>query len=290
MSVEETENRVSMPFGAVVIPAYLHDRESVDKLYLTLQTIPSDLPATLIVAVQYENENWRQKIPEHKKHHTVTIESKKRLGKWRAISLGFSKLLGSESWIATLDGDASYRGEDISKLAHVIVAEQAHHVIGKRDVVLLRSRDDRSVNTRLYLEAYFNSLLLLILNSGKSSQYSGFDIQSGFQVFSMERVKQIRGMAFPFYGGEALLFYSSVKGGYSIRAVDVKILNQTMSTYSVEDMISNMFSLDFISSCQTDVFRNAVDAAISMYSNWIKDSADFRSEIDTLVLSRLTTG
>jgi hypothetical protein len=275
---------MTKPSGAVIVPSLLTDVKSVTDLRETISEIPESLDCQVLAVIQGKTADRRLYLdkPSRRTHAVVQSEP---TGKWPAIWHGLDHIDATVEWVAVFDGDAAFGADGLLAIVELLAAQNAHHAVGQRDVPKLFSADDISSNTRIFVEAYFNTLILLSLGPQALDRYHGFDIQCGLQGFKSSWLRALARTPMPFYGGEALLFRESVQAGIQVASTAVTNLGRSQSTYRTREIVSQLLNLDFIKAIPYETFKAAAELAPSTYANWALDRVDFRREIEQLVLS-----
>ena len=272
--------------GVVIIPALLRNHHSIIRLQEAIISVPADLNCSLIVVVQGDEKALHRYSANRALRDHVLVQAEPR-GKWEAVVCGLRHVAETQQWVVVFDGDAAFDGGELRGLINLLIWQDVHHVIGQRQLPSLTSRDQRSAHTRIFLEAYFNTLILLSLGEEAIERYRGLDVQCGLQGFKLNWLRSIMKHPMPFYGGEAILFYESAKVGVPAATVSVRQRQQRSSSYTVEQVVAQLLQLDFIKEVSTDKFELALELAITCYAHWITDCSRFRSEIQQLVLSHI---
>lgn len=271
--------------GAVIIPAYMQQMTSLDRLEAVLDTLTS-IACRVIVVAQAEPDALLLFRSLAESRGIEALEFSERLGKWPAFAAGLKLLSGEEDWIVVLDGDGAFSGTELPSLVAPIVEGIADHVIGQRDLVRLSARDQVTSNSRLYVEAFFNTIALLLLGIADAPAFHCLDIQSGLHAFSAVRCKNISLDQLPFYGGELFLFMETMCSGGRVVPVPVTTQGNPPSDYLLTEVIDNLLALNWLATAPDDVFAEALDIAPCLYKPWICDAASFRKEIRITVLER----
>ncbi|MDN5849589.1 MAG: glycosyltransferase, partial [Nitrococcus sp.] len=268
--------------GAVIIPTYMPQMHSLDRLEAVLETLTpilTPIVCRVIVVAQAEPDLLLTFRSLAESRGIETLEFSQRRGKWPAFAAGLKLLSGEEDWIVVLDGDGAFSGTEIPSLVVPIVEGVADHVIGQRDLVRLSARDQITSNSRLYVEAFFNTVALLLLGIADAPAFHRFDIQSGLHAFSAARCKNIALDKLPFYGGELFLFMETMCSGGRVVSVPVTTQENPLSGYLLTEVIDHLLALHWFATASDDVFAKALDIAPCLYQSWIIDAESFRQEI-----------
>ncbi|MDN5869666.1 MAG: glycosyltransferase [Nitrococcus sp.] len=271
--------------GAVVVPAYMPQMTSLDRLEAALDTLPP-MDCRVIVVAQAEPDILLTFRSLAESRGIQTLEFSQRLGKWPAFAAGLKLLSGEEDWIVVFDGDGAFSGAEIPSLAVPIMEGVADHVIGRRDLIRLSATDQATSDSRSYVEAYFNTVALVLLGIADTAAFHAFDIQSGLHAFSAARCKNISLDKLPFYGGELSLFMETMCSGGRVVSVPVTARENPLSGYLLVEIIDHLLALHWLAAASDDVFEEALDIAPCLYNSWIRDSETFRKEIRMTVLER----
>ena len=262
----------------IIVPFYISTDDTIRVLENALATLPR-FNGRVLVAAQGTKDavsDFRKRVSSP---NVITIESNTRLGKWPAVGRCLSKLNGDEQWIAVFDGDGAFSGADLPQIVAPIMADGVAHTIGKRSNVYLSSIDEFSVHTRIYVEAFFNTLTLLVLKLHETCEYHAFDIQCGFQAFSGTRVREIVSEDLPYYGGELALFHSTVSLRQRVVNVLVHDLKGGRSNYRVSEIVEQLLHLPFLRGVDHGTFTRAVQLVPELYPSWIDSVPAFEDEI-----------
>lgn len=272
--------------GAVIIPALLRNQDAINRLRETITSVPVDPNCTPIAVVQGDEEYLHRYSANRAQRDHILVRVEPH-GKWEAVRCGLRHVAETQQWVAVFDGDAAYGGADLAELVNLLIRQDCCHVIAQRRLPMLTSSDERSTHTRIFVEAYFNTLILLSLGEEAVERYRGLDIQCGLQGFKPHWLRSIITKPMPFYGGEALLFYKSAKSGVTVATVPVRQRERRPSSYTVDRIVAQLLQLDFIKAVSIEQFRLALELAGTCYPEWIRDPAQFRSEMQQLVLDRI---
>ena len=273
--------------GLVIVPAYVDSRKTADTLQIVVASVARLVSADAVVILQANNKSrFIDCVRSTSRGGLRVLKYHRKLGKWPAVAEGIRACGSNAGWIAVFDADGSYDCADLIDASR-LVWEGASHVVGRRSRPVLRAADQSSGNTRVYIEAYLNTLLLLSLGPDALHRYAGFDIQCGFQAFSNARAHEMLRGRLPFFGGELLEFERSVRAGDAVRSCDVQILGNPPSCHSVAEIIDSILSIRSFRSIATSLYQHALVVSERMYPEWIDDPFQFRQEISELLLSRL---
>lgn len=274
--------------GAVIIPALLTNRQSIARLRETILGLPESFQCQILTVAQGNAQALRQYVgnPISRKQTLIQAEP---LGKWPAVRRALLQVEDNVDWVIVLDGDAAFGGDDVRKLAEILAREGVYHAVGQRHLPELSSADEISSSSRVFVEAYFNTVVLLTLGNQALNRYRGFDIQCGLQGFDSSWLRSIIRDPMPLYGGEAVLFYESVKRGTLVASFGVSQSARSLSTYRVEQIVAHLLDLDFIKETPSGTFQAAVHLTLSVYDKWITDESQFCQEIEQLVLKEVRT-
>ncbi len=270
-------------FGAVIVPCVLNDVESITNLNATISEVPENLNWQVVAVIQGDAQ-IRQLCLHNRASRNHTIVEAEPIGKWPAIWLGLNHVNAEAQWIAVFDGDAAFSAQGLSAVISPVANNNAQHVVGQRDIPMLSSVDDLSSNTRIFIEAYFNTLVLLSLGQPCLTRYRGFDIQCGLQGFESSWLRTLARTPMPLYRGEALLFHKSIEAGVAVAPATVTQRMKSQSSYRTHQIVAELLGLDFVAGISTETFESAVEAAANTYDKWILDRIAFRFEIEELVL------
>jgi glycosyltransferase involved in cell wall biosynthesis len=271
--------------GTVIIPIYMQQMASLHRLESVLDTLPS-IASSVIVVAQAKSDILALFRSFAESRGITVREFSKRIGKWPAFAAGLKLLSGEEDWIVVFDGDGAFPGTVLPSLVAPIVEGIADHVIGQRDLVRLSARDQVTSDSRLYIEAFFNTVVLVLLGIADAPAFRCFDIQSGLHAFSAARCKNISLGQLPFYGGELFLFMETMYSGGRIIPVPVTTQENPPSGYLLAEVITNLLALDWLAATPDHVFIEALNVAPDLYKPWIRDATSFRREIRITVLER----
>lgn len=275
-------NLLSETSGCVIVPAYLTDDLSILLLKKSLNDLP-EFNGSIIVAAQGSDKILADYKKSIKKNNFISVEFKNKIGKWPAFKICLNKYCNNEQWIAVFDGDNSFFGKDLESLIKPIIIDKIDHVIGKRKKIILGSIDQLSRYSRLYVEAFFNTLTLILLKKEKSKKYFEFDIQCGFQMFSSKIMKRIIDKKLPYYGGELKLFYETIINGGKVANINISVKKGGKSSYSISEIIKEIIDLEFIKQATKSDFEKALRITQILYGNWFKDKDNFKREISELI-------
>jgi glycosyltransferase involved in cell wall biosynthesis len=269
--------------GSVIVPAYLSRTDQISLLDTTLQTL-LDESFHVIAVLQGEAELRTHAASRFGGNGVKVRELPSAVGKWPAVTEGLRSRQESDQWIAVVDADGAYRGSEIRELVEMVADNRADHVIGQRDSVQLNAVDDVTGNSRLHVEAFFDTLAqLLVTNPGQALQ-PGLDIQCGVHAFSNAQL-DTWWPHMPYYGGELLLYLKTVATGRRLGVAPVTHADAP-SSYSVREIVDNILSIEQIASAPPRLFDRALHLAPSLYRDWINNPRLFAGEIRGLVADR----
>ncbi len=166
----------------VIVPALLRSDEDDALLQRTLHKVPWRADDELILITQvHRPSGWPHAIAPHVqwKHFGNPIT------KWKAIDVARQEVSPAASKVVFLDADDPYTEDSLREAWERIEEGGFELLIGQRKQIALRATDELSPHSRLYLEIFFNALLLVKLGKEFSGGGQYPDIQSGFYVLSV---------------------------------------------------------------------------------------------------------
>lgn len=289
--------RVVKPFdkspGCVIVPARLANAEAVarlERVISSLSTVLSSGQQHIVVVGQPEapSRDATTALFARCDPSVTCITADSPLGKWPAVGQALSRLPGGEDWIAVFDGDGAFSATDLPALAEPVTAGHAVHAIGRRPAgtLCLEAAGQTSPDSRVHLEAFFNTLALQRLGVRDGDALCGFDIQCGFHVFGKERSLALTDTPLPFYGGELLAFIDTRRRGEHVAAVDVTVGRNPPSTYRMSEIVDALLHLPLIATAGIDDLGRALATAARWYRHWEFDRERFEAEMAATVLTR----
>ena len=185
-----------------LVPALLRNAEAERRLLRTLSRFPSSAPANLILITQ-GNRITIPSLPgicailhEHFDHP---------LGKWAAIRHGLSLMARSEDEpVILIDADDPITDASMVRTFSSARSINADYVIGDRSMIFLHADDQLSPQSRVFVEIFSNTLLLLTLQTQQPIPSVVSDIQSGLYIISGRARQAISLDYVKDYGGRAI--------------------------------------------------------------------------------------
>jgi len=282
--------------GSVIVPARLAHADAVEELTRVISSLSSVLSRRqrIVVVAQPDpptHESVAALFAARGRDPRVSCLILNRpVGKWPAVGQALTRLPAGQDWIAVFDGDGAFSAGDLPALVEPVTTGQAVHVIGRRRAGshCLEAVGQTSADSRVHLEAFFNTLALRRLGVNDGDTLCGFDIQCGFHVFGKERSTGLTETTPPFYGGELLAFIDTRQRGERVAAVDVTVGRNPPSTYRMSEIVDALLHLPLIATAGVDDFAHALTTAPRWYRHWGLDRERFEDEIRATVLVRAT--
>jgi hypothetical protein len=279
----------------VIVPARLANADAVERLERVISSLSSVLSHRRqhIMVVAQPDAPMRDGVAAlfaRPDPRVTCITTDGPLGKWPAVAQALTLLTGREDWIAVFDGDGAFSATDLPALVEPVTTRRAAHVIGRRPAgtLSLEAAGQTSADSRVHLEAFFNTLALQRLGVHDGDALCGFDIQCGFHVFGKKRSAGLTGTTLPFYGGELLAFIDTRQRGERVIAVDVTVGRNPPSAYRISEIVDALLHLPLIATAGVDDLGRALATAPRWYRHWGFDRERFEDEMRTTVLAQAT--
>jgi hypothetical protein len=184
-----------------------------------------------------------------------------------------------------LDADDPVTTQSLVGAFEFAESEHFDYVVGERTSISLPAADQQSSFTRLFVEAFSNTLLLLVLGGPWPLLPRGPDIQSGFCLLSRRVIEVLTLNYVPDYGGELALFFEFVSRGYSYSTLAIESNVSTRSSYSVDRIMTSIAALPFFRTVPHEQLTHAVTLAPTLYSRYFRAGLErqFAQEMKPLV-------
>ena len=274
--------------GAVVLPAYLVSEAEVDALARTVADLPST--AAVQVAVLQPGPAGMPDLAALDRHPRLRrVELARGVGKWPAFVRGLQEirdeLSGGLAWTAVVDADHAFPGASVAALAEVLLGGDFDHAIGSRrpEAIDLRASDQASPHQRLHVEAFFNTLTLLVSGCADDAAMHGADLQCGLHVFAPARLAALLDAELPFYGGELHCFHESRVRGARVGFAPVEVRENPVSAYRLAEITRELLALPFLAQCTTALREEALARTAELYAAWPLDAAAFERDLRALL-------
>jgi hypothetical protein len=275
--------------GCIIVPVRASDRDAVDRLAgVLVSLLPLGQPIVLVAQLDATSRAAFAALAARHGPAVRSVTLDRPVGKWPAVGQALSMLSGTEDWVAVFDGDGAFSASDLPALVEPIVTGHAVHAIGRRPErsLSLEAVGQTSARSRIHVEAFFNTVTLLMLGVTDDDALCGFDIQCGLHVFANGRCARMSPGALPFYGGELLLFFETVDDGGTVVAADVTLGVNPPSAYRMSEIVHGLLGLHFIAAAGRRHFDRALTLAPRWYRSWGIDQEEFENEIHATVLDR----
>ncbi|MBI5118392.1 hypothetical protein HZA56_18110 [Candidatus Poribacteria bacterium] len=271
----------------IIVPALVTDDESVVLLDRTIRAIPSNSNAELFLVTQ----GMRPTLPDynhlralHWSHFDTPLK------KWGAVREAVASIPIDSEPVMLLDADNSIAADSLQGLCTYCAREEVAFLVGERDRIALGAADQLSPNSRLYLEIFTNTLLLIVLDEVRPEATQYPDVQSGLYVVRSDLLHSIDFSGVGNYGGELLLYHDLCRTGVQPKSYPIISVARTRSSYSLRTIIDDTFNLRFFRGVPSNVVQRAKMIAPTLYSRYL-DAATidhFTSEIDRMLRLPLT--
>lgn len=266
-----------------LVPALLKDADSERRLMRTLSRFPANADATLVLITQGN----RPTVPSLPGIRAVKHEHfDSAVGKWPAVAHGLSMITPrAADAVIVLDGDDPITDASAARAFARARSLQSGYVIGDRRAILLRADDQLSSQSRIFVEIFSNTLLLLTLHARRQIPSVGPDIQSGLCILSARARDALSVDYVMGYGGELALYYELTRAGYTPSSIEIEINEATPSSYSIETIVAGIANLPFFQLVSTERLLEALDLAPSLYSRYLRngDEKRFPQEIGSVM-------
>jgi len=261
----------------VVVPAFLKDPAGEERLRRTLSRFPSASSPVLVLVTQ-----GRQFVgPSLPRSGTIIHEHfDNPIGKWAAIRRGLSLIpSGNDGPVLLLDGDDPITD---ASMADVFAAASLRpdFLIGDRKEILLQADDQSSPQSRIFVEIFSNTLLLLILDSAQRTSTLAPDIQSGLYLLSDRARRAIRLEYVHDYGGELALYYELINAGFRSSNLSIEINQATPSAYSIDKILRSIARLPFFKSISSEKLLQALELAPNVYARFLEPNSQSSFEAE----------
>jgi len=161
-------------------------------------------------------------------------------------------------------------------------SSNADYVVGDRSMILLHADDQLSPQSRVFVEIFSNTLLLLILQTQRPIPNAGSDIQSGLYIIS-GRARQALSLDYVRdYGGELALYYELASAGFVPSVLGIEANNATPSSYSIEKIVRSIAALPFFQSVSREQFSEALQLAPKLYARFLRQSTKEQFQLEIL--------
>ena len=267
-----------------IIPALINTRKSEYLLNKTLSKIPNN--SGLILITQQKKPNIRSLS------HLQLLDwshFNQPIGKWGAIKQGQDILRKNKlksSHVALLDADDPIQYESLSSSYRMCSSMEEDWLIGCRKKILLCAEDQYSNRTRLYLETFTNSLLLLQLMSEDTLlSIQTPDIQSGFYIFKFDIFNSIEMPNKFTYGGELIIFNQLFIKGFKYLNFDIETTQIRESYYSISQIVNDIVQLNFFKDINCELIARTVKLTPILYKRYFHtyDYTSFKKEIKLIL-------
>ncbi len=263
-----------------LVPALLRNAESERRLLRTLSRFPSSAPATLVLITQGN----RIIIPALPGIYAILHEHfDSPLGKWAAIRHGLSLIAHSaDEPVMLIDADDPITDASMLRVFSSAGSSNADYVVGDRSMILLHADDQLSPQSRVFVEIFSNTLLLLTLQTQRPIPNTGSDIQSGLYIIS-GRARQALSLDYVRdYGGELALYYELASAGFVPSVLGIEANNATPSSYSIEKIVRSIAALPFFQSVSREQFSEALQLAPKLYARFLRQSTKEQFQLEIL--------
>lgn len=265
----------------IIIPALISNEESSKALQKTIDNIEWKYVKKLILISQ--GEMPKITLPQSDKF--VHEYYDKGLTKWIAIQKGFKYLEGDEM-VMLLDGDDPIEKNSFKELMEEISTTRADWMVGKRDEIILYSSDQHGQNSRLYLELFTNTLLILLDELREVYKGNTPDIQSGVYIIRANILKTIDFSDVKSYGGELTIFHQLSMRGVRCESVDIVTNASLQSSYRFKTIVEAIFDFRFFKSRLNEkILRICGELTPAMYPEYFRnlDLEEYRREVANIV-------
>jgi len=265
----------------IIIPALIKNEHSIVLLQRTIDKINLTLVIQIIIVLQgqklkknnpeyIEFNNLKTPLILQDKNKFTIINFEKRLSKWKAIEIGRDKLPSNKMMVLLLDADDPIEEKSFINLQKTISKTNADCIIGKRNKIILYADDQKSTHSRVFLELFTNTLLLL--NNSRQENLKEFpDIQSG--IFSLKS-SYLKGIDFSYieqYGGELSMYYQLAQKNIHFITVKIKTNASLQSTYKVDEIVDAIFKLPYFKNINNQIISEAIVKTPSFYFEYFKN-------------------
>lgn len=268
-----------------IIPALLRSEDDQLLLEHTIRKVlwrPQD-ELIIVTQVQRAAEGIRSLAP-----HLHWMHFDKPLTKWKAIDLARAHVSPKSEFIVLLDADDPLLGESLNDALRVADGGAFDLLLGQRTQIALRASDELSPRSRLYLEIFSNTLLLLRLGGMHSTRAACPDIQSGFYLLGRKLLESIQLDYIGAYGGELALYYQIAKASCRIVHVPIQARVSAISSYNLQRIVTDIFALPFFNGVTDSEIDTAKCLAPQIYACYLNQAAepDFDREIVKILALR----
>ena len=261
-----------------LVPALLRNAETERRLLRMLSRFPSSAPATLVLITQ-GNRITIPALPGicailHK-HFDSPI------GKWAAIRHGLSLIARSaDEPIILIDADDPITDTSMVRAFTSANSFNTDYVIGDRSMIFLHADDQLSPQSRIFVEIFSNTLLLLTIQTQRPIPSVGSDIQSGLYIISGRARQAISLDYVRDYGGELALYYELASAGFVPSTLGIESNNAAPSSYSIEKIVRSIAALPFFQSISREQFSDALHLAPRLYARFLRQSTKEQFQLE----------
>ena len=262
-----------------LIPALLRDAQAEQSLLRTLSRFPPNMPAALVLVTQGRQFS----VPSLVGIRAVTHKHFDRpIGKWSAIRHGLSLIPSNiDDPVLLLDADDPIADASMVSAFEAAALLHPDFMIGERKTILLHADDQLGPQSRVFVEIFSNTLLLLTLQVLRPIPDKGPDIQSGLYLLSGRARRAISLEYVTDYGGELALYYELANAGLAPSSLAIETNKVTPSSYSVENIVRSIAALPFFRPVSRDRLLEALHLAPRLYARYLVQGSEeqFRHEI-----------
>lgn len=267
----------------VIVPALITDDESEELLVRTLSRFPPEAAITLALVTQGKS----LELPPIPGIRSLAQTSFPRpIGKWAAVRAGFELVADQKrDPVMLLDADDPVSTRSLMNAIRFAESDHFEYVIGERTSISLSADDQRSPFTRLFVEAFSNTLLLVVLGGPCPLLQRGPDVQSGFYLLSSRAREALTLDYVADYGGELAMFFELVSRGYSFGTLDIESNKPARSSYLVSAILRSIAGLPFFRDASQKQLTHALTLAPRLYARYFESEMDrqFAEEMQPLV-------
>jgi hypothetical protein len=270
-----------------IIPALLRTAADVAELAATLRSIPADVVGQCVIASKGLQPRLDE-VPRDREY--VVLHSEVSTTKWQSIAQGIQTLPDTSDRVLLIDADDPFEAGSLRDFCLHADSSEANLVVGRRDRVILVAEDQRTPQTRLFIEVFSNTLLLARLGRlhEQGAAVAAHDIQSGLYASPANVLRRVSFDAVKMYGGELTLYHTLAAAGAKIDERTVTAHEVLQSSYLSREIFSGLFGLPFFAHLTDDELNLALSEGPRLYAEWMPGgAAGYREEINALLSARL---
>ncbi len=262
-----------------IIPALLRNENDNHLLQETLRCASVFSPHEFILITQ-GNKPEDIKIPGLTNYRFVHFN--KPLSKWGAIRHGIEQVKDQNEKVVLLDGDNPFEKDSLTKAYAKWSSSNAQCLLGKRNKIVLKAKDQLSDATRVILEIITNTLFLLRHHHKKSVILPPApDIQNCLYMIESDLLKKLDFDKIGSYGGEMFLFNYLLSNGVSVQNVPITPLMRESSNYSAKEIIMNLAALPFFKGVGSAEIDCAIKSAPYVYRDYMDEYIYSRYDVES---------